>query len=307
MLEGSYGAGGVALLAKIAVELERALARRALFGEAGQATARVLAAGEGWSVDDVICTSGPHDRPFEEQHVQVSIALVTAGSFQYRAAAGRDLLTPGALLLGNPGQTFECSHEHGAGDRCLAFRFHTGYFERLLADVPSPRARPLFGLPRLPPLRAFSTVAARAAAGLLSPADVAWEELALQLATRTLELAGRGRAAVDAPASALARVTRAVRAIERQPDAELTLQALAREARLSPYHFLRTFERLTGVTPHQYVRRARLRAVATRLALEPRRVLDIALEAGFGDISNFNRAFRAEFGTTPRAFRLRAR
>ena len=46
MLTGLYGPEGSGLLAKIAVELERALARRALFGEAGQATARVLAAGE---------------------------------------------------------------------------------------------------------------------------------------------------------------------------------------------------------------------------------------------------------------------
>ena len=32
-------------------------------------------------------------------------------------------MTPGSLLLGNPGQSFECLHAHGAGDRCIAFRF----------------------------------------------------------------------------------------------------------------------------------------------------------------------------------------
>ena len=41
-----------------------------------------------------------------------------------------------------------------------------------------------------------------------------------------------------------------------------------------------------------------------RLAEEPARILDIALDCGFGDVSNFNRAFRAEFGVTPRAYRL---
>ncbi len=78
---------------------------------------------------------------------------------------------------------------------------------------------------------------------------------------------------------------------------------LGREAGLSPYHFLRTFERLTGLTPHQYVRRARLRQAAMRLAADPGRVLDIALDSGFGDVSNFNRAFRAEFGVSPRGYR----
>ena len=107
----------------------------------------------------------------------------------------------------------------------------------------------------------------------------------------------------SATASAVARVTRAVRLIERQPEAALTLGSLARQAGLSPYHFLRTFEHLTGVTPHQYVLRARLREAAMRLAAERARVLDIALDCGFGDVSNFNHAFRTEFGVSPRIFR----
>jgi AraC family transcriptional regulator len=109
-----------------------------------------------------------------------------------------------------------------------------------------------------------------------------------------------------APPGAAARVTRVVRTIERQLDAGLALASLARDAGLSPYHFLRTFERLTGVTPHQYVLRARLREAAVRLAVEGARVLDIALDCGFGDVSNFNRAFRTEFGVSPRIFRRQA-
>ena len=67
--------------------------------------------------------------------------------------------------------------------------------------------------------------------------------------------------------------------------------------------FPAVFQRLTGLTPHQYVRRARLRRAATRLMLDQARVLDIALDSGFGDISNFNHAFREEFAISPVAFR----
>jgi AraC-like DNA-binding protein len=95
--------------------------------------------------------------------------------------------------------------------------------------------------------------------------------------------------------------------IETQAGTGLTLVRLAQEARLSPFHYLRTFESLTGVTPHQYVLRTRLRAAATRLATEPARILDVALDAGFGDVSNFNRAFRTEFGVSPRIYRQRRR
>jgi AraC-like DNA-binding protein len=107
----------------------------------------------------------------------------------------------------------------------------------------------------------------------------------------------------DLPASTLARVTQTVRVIEQEPSARLTLRQLADQAGLSAYHFLRTFEHVTGVTPHQYVRRMRLRDAAIRLTLEPARVIDIAYDSGFNDVSAFNRAFRAEFRVSPRAFR----
>jgi AraC family transcriptional regulator len=324
-------------LAKIAVELERALARRAVNGTPGGLTSRVLAQGNGWIVEDVVCTSGPQDRSFEERHSQVSIALVVAGTFQYRASlrgpgARRELMTPGSLLLGNAGQCFECGHEHAAGDRCLSFRYAPDFFARLAFDAGVHGGKPHFDRLRLPPLRAFSPVVALACAGLTALMDstatpapapaqlrvqeqtqAMWEELSLQIAAQTLQLLNGTRGATwrDAPPSAMARVTRTVRMIECDPDSGsgfgIGLGSLSRAAGLSPYHFLRTFERVTGVTPHQYVLRARLRQAAMRLAAEPARIVDIALDCGFGDVSNFNRAFRAEFGMSPRQFRFQKR
>ncbi len=295
-------------MAKIAVELERALAQRAVNGTPGCAQARVLAQGDGWNVADVVCTSGPQDRPFEEQHSRVCIAIVAAGTFQYRSdcrsVARRELMTPGSLFLGNAGQSFECGHEHCMGDRCVSFGYAPEYFERLAADAGTRGAKPGFRTLRLPPLRTLSPLVARAVSGLTGSVHALWEELSVQLAAQVVTLAGGFLPNPSgAPPAAVARVTRAVRKIERHPDGDLTLGNLAREAGLSPYHVLRTFESLTGVTPHQYVLRARLRAAAMRLALEPAKVLDIALDCGFGDVSNFNRAFRAEFCVSPRVYR----
>lgn len=288
---------------KIAGELERALARREAAGASGVPVARLLAQGPGWSVEDVLCTSGPRDRPFEEQHEYVAIALVVAGSFQYRSLPGRELMTPGSVMLGNVGQPFECGHEHSAGDRCISFRYAADYFEDLTRGVGLRGAKPRFGLLRVPPVRALSSLMARAGAALEYGTGDLWEELSIRLAGRTLQLAQGGGRTFSAPPSTLSRITRVVRRIEREPDGPLSLPALAREAGLSPYHFLRTFHQLTGVSPHQYVRRLRLRAAAARLAAEPAKVLDVALDCGFGDVSNFNHAFRAEFGVAPRQFR----
>jgi AraC-like DNA-binding protein len=143
-----------------------------------------------------------------------------------------------------------------------------------------------------------------AAAGLRGAAGTAWEELGIGLVARALGLAnGRPIRGLPVPRRAEARVTESVRTIERDPAARLTLRDLAARARLSPFHYLRTFERVTGVTPHQFILRTRLREAATRLAVEPAKIVEIAFDAGFGDLSNFNRAFRAEFGVSPRRFR----
>jgi AraC-like DNA-binding protein len=300
-------------LAKIAVELERALSRREVNGTPGQTNVHSLAEDAGWKVEDVICTSGPRDRPFEEQHAGFTIAVVAAGSFQYRGAtphgSGRELMTPGSILLGNAGECFECGHDHGAGDRCISFWYAPEYFERLAADAGVPGPSLDFRIVRLPPLRALSPLVARACAGVSRGAatsiEVPWEELSVQLAAQAINLAsGLLPEPTDAPPAAVARVTRTVRLIEHNPDARLTLTSLAREARLSPYHFLRTFQRVTGTTPHRYILRTRLREAATRLRVESARIIDIALDCGFGDLSNFNHAFRSEFGMSPRGYRL---
>ncbi len=293
-------------MAKIALAVARALERRRIRGEAGRAASHVLARGDGWSVADVVCTSGPQDRVFEEQHACYSIAVVLAGTFQYRSRAGHALMTPGSVMLGSPGQCFECGHEHAEGDRCVAFWFAADYLERLAADAGIVDGIP-FGVPRIPPLRALAPTVAASAANLMEAAHAPWHEVGLDLAARAVALAGGVTARYRARINAEARVTRLVRLLDRSLQPSFTLDQMAQDAGLSPYHFLRTFERLTGVTPHQYVLRARLREAALRLVSQRDRILDVALQCGFGDLSNFNRAFRAEFGLSPRAYRLRSR
>ena len=300
-----YRSWGKGFLGKIAVEFEKK--ETAKERVTGRPSSRVLASGQGWVVAEMVCHAGPRDRVFEEQHSMASVAIVTHGTFQYRSSAGRELMTPGSLLLGNPGQCFECGHEHGTGDRCISFHFERGYFEELIAESGT-ESRNCFRALRVPPVRGTSGVIARACAlRELESEDLSgqWEEIGVELAARALEVASDGKRRAWQSPAVEARVTRVVRIIENCPDQEHNLVALAREAKLSRYHFLRIFQQLTGVTPHQYILRARLRRAATRLMSERTQVLEIAMACGFGDVSNFNHAFRAEFGTSPREYRKR--
>jgi AraC-like DNA-binding protein len=144
----------------------------------------------------------------------------------------------------------------------------------------------------------------RATAYLLGDREMSPEELSIFMAGETAEIARDGNSQMTrTDAGTLSRVTRVVRMIDWNASAPHELAKLAETARLSPFHFLRTFEGITGTTPHQYVLRARLRRAALKLKMAKDRVVDIALDCGFGDVSNFNRAFRAEFGMSPRRFR----
>lgn len=292
-------------MAKIAVKSERREQRTVTDSTSGPAQRRQLASGDGWTASDVVCASGPGDRPFEEQHSQTCVAIVVGGTFQYQTSAGRELMLPGALLLGNAGDYFTCGHEHGVGDRCVSFSYTQEFCERFRASAGLVKSR--FKTPRLAPTRALSPLVSRASEVLAGADHAAFEELAVMALAQAIQIErGVVLRPTDAPPSSLARVTRVVRMIDSDPEAHHDLSGLAKIARLSPYYFLRMFEGLTGTTPHQYLLRARLRRAAIRLREEPTKILDIALGCGFGDVSNFNRTFRAEFGVSPREYRSKA-
>jgi AraC-like DNA-binding protein len=87
----------------------------------------------------------------------------------------------------------------------------------------------------------------------------------------------------------------------------IKLERAAQQVGLSPYHFLRLFAKVLGVTPHQYLVRSRLRQAARLLADESLSVTGIALDVGFADLSNFVRTFRRAAGVSPSSFRRAAK
>ena len=268
-------------------------------------TSHRLAAGPGWSVSDVVCTAGPHDRPFEEQHDAVCIAAVTQGTFQYRTSLGAAVLVPGSLLLGNAGHCYECGHEHATGDRCLAFHFAADHFEETVGAVPGAR-RTAFAVPRLPALPSLMPLLATAEAARDESSGEELEELALRLAGAVAEaLAGSCRSARTPSRRDEQRVTNALRRIEERSHEPHALGDLAYDAAMSPYHFLRTFRQVVGMTPHQFVLRTRLHHAAVRLRQSDTAVSIIAFDAGFNDLSTFNRRFRRMMGASPGDYRAR--
>jgi AraC-like DNA-binding protein len=255
------------------------------------------------SVHDYRCTAGPADSPFVELHESFSISYVRSGSFGYRCRSESFELVAGSLLVGHRGDEFVCTHDHhDGGDECLSFHFTPEFVEAVGdgADVWRPG--------HVPPLAELCVLGELAQAAADGRCDAGADEVGMLLAARLVDVvSGRKPAATAATARDRKRVIEAALRMDARCDEPNDLESVAREAGLSPYHFLRTFARVLGVTPHQYLVRARLRRAARLLAAGDGAITDVAYNVGFQDLSNFVRTFHRAAGVSPRGFRRAAR
>ncbi|WP_437681473.1 helix-turn-helix transcriptional regulator [Sorangium sp. So ce131] len=254
------------------------------------------------SVLDYRCDAGPADRPFVEVHRGFSVSYVRQGSFGCRVRGESFELVAGSTLVGHPGDEFMCTHDHVAGDECLSF-----HLEPALVDAigDRPEVWRTGCLPPLPELMVLGELAQAAAEGRT---DVGLDEAGMLFAARFVEVAsGRRRGPLDARPRDRRRAVEAALWLDAHAHEPVDLEGAAREAGLSPFHFLRLFAKVVGATPHQYLVRARLRRAARLLADGARSITDVALDVGFGDLSNFVRTFHRAAGVSPRSFRRAAR
>lgn len=83
---------------------------------------------------------------------------------------------------------------------------------------------------------------------------------------------------------------------------DITLAALANVSYFSPWYSYRLFLQHTNLTPANYIRRLRLSKSAIKLRDESCKIIDAALELGFGSVDGYQRAFFREFGCNPKDY-----
>lgn len=267
------------------------------------AAATTLLQTDALTVYDYRCTAGPDDAPFVELHGNHSLSYVRRGSFGYRYRGQAHELVAGAVLIGHRGDEFMCTHDHHVcGDECLSFHFAPELVESF------DNHRELWRIGTLPPLPELMVLGELAQVVADGDSDIGVDEIGLLFAARSLEVAsGRKRAPLRASPRDRRRAVDAALRIDANSHGVHDLDSAARHAELSPFHFLRLFGNVVGVTPHQYLVRSRLRHAARLLADDARSVSDVAYDVGFGDLSNFVRTFHRAAGVSPSRFRQLAK
>jgi len=106
---------------------------------------------------------------------------------------------------------------------------------------------------------------------------------------------------------AFARLCRARAMLREVHDRPLGIDEVAREAAMSPFHFIRQFAALFGATPHQFRIQARLDRAKDLLASGDRSVTDVCMDVGFSSLGSFSDLFARRVGLPPSIYRRRVR
>lgn len=100
-------------------------------------------------------------------------------------------------------------------------------------------------------------------------------------------------------------VKKACAHMRRHFDREITLEELSRAAGVSAHHLCAVFKEATGVTMIEYLNRERILQAKKRLLSRYARISEVALDVGFGSLSQFNRCFAKYAGESPTEYRRR--
>lgn len=268
---------------------------------------RLLFAGDSTCLGTFVCR--PEDALFRAESPSTAHCMVFSRTPVWiRHERGvRYVADPTVATFHNRGRIYQRWPIVDEGDRCD----WVAYADDLLADAVPRFDRPGAGRDPLWFPADFAPISShvyarqrrlfdRLHAAAVDASDV--EEEAILLLDHVLSTVARGLVPPSARPRDFDAVQHVRAVIASAPAAPLTLRMLARDAGMSPFQLCRTFSRVFGETMTSYRLRLRLLSALERLrAGEP--LVDVALAHGFSSHSHFSAAFRAAFGTTPRAWR----
>ncbi|MFN3988353.1 MAG: helix-turn-helix transcriptional regulator [Rhodocyclaceae bacterium] len=201
------------------------------------------------------------------------------------------------------GDEYLCTHDHhDGGDECLSFQL-TPELVETIGDYSR-----VWRVGCVAPLSELMVLGELAQAVAEGRSSLGLDEVGMMFTARFVDVvSGRNNNPARVTPRDRRRAVETALWIDAHAQQSISLESMAREAGLSPFHFLRSFSKVLGVTPHQYLVRTRLRRAARLLTEDDRPITEVAFDAGFADLSNFIRTFHRAAGMSPRSFRQASR
>ncbi|HVZ41711.1 MAG TPA: AraC family transcriptional regulator [Candidatus Kapabacteria bacterium] len=281
----------------------------------------------GWC--NMIALTRSADASSRETQGTLSIKCAFGGTEIYATPAGKHAVAPGRYLILNQGTRYSgwVESRTPVGSLCIFFR--PRFAERglqaltrpsaeLLDDPDHARAAPVEFVEKLYHHDAEMMSALEHLYRTLSMArpSAGWMEEQFHLLLARMAHAHNDASAQIARLPGIRRSTRmeVYRRLSRAYDfieanlcQPIGLSEIAREAALSPHHFLRLFRQAFGCTPHQHRTQRRMQQARLLLEHSDRPVTDICFELGFESPTSFSLLFRRHTGLSPSAYRRSAR
>jgi AraC family transcriptional regulator len=224
-------------------------------------------------------------------HLDAHFVLVLSGRYITSARGGTDAGRSPALVFNPPGTTHRDRFHGGVGSFVTISlsddRFTTCRDEYAVAAVAT---------------RLWHPHAQRAAFGIARELRVGRDALVLEsMALELVGAAGRITERVDGSPGWIRRAYETL--MDGDPSVKLGIGAIAADAGVHPVHLARAFRQTWGCSPGELLRWRRIDRACDLLRSSELSAAAIASDVGFVDQSHMNRAFRAEFGLTPGAYR----
>ena len=234
-------------------------------------------------------------------HATLSLGAVDDGQSVFSRDGQRQRLSRGDMVLIPAGEIHSCNPENDGRWSYQMLYLDENWVRNIVGEMTAQDVVALNCLPQNVQRHTLHTRLTRLNECLFGGVSDEDKEAALLVFVGDLFGSVEAKVAGDRPkpeSLQMARMADIQAMIAARCHESLTLDEMAREAGMSRYHFVRTFNRAVGMTPHAWQLDLRIRR-ARPLLDQGMSLADVALQLGFADQSHFQRAFKQRVAATP--------
>lgn len=277
-----------------------------------EAEVHILFSSDYYEICDFKCLCHECTRSKREYNEHLSLCITRSGNFYYNAfRAALDTYT-GSVLISKPGYDYTVTHPGETPDHCTIIIFKKAFYQDIEEQLQL-KAHWFFSnkdiqsllLKTSPQLEQLHYSLLRAAKHT-KPEKLEMDGIVMEMLEEVLSRFTNYEMPQALPARLkkhhLVTIEKAKQYLNENLSKNISLEELAAQCHISPFHFSRVYKTFTGYPVYQYLQGMRLKHAEMLLATALP-VADIAFQSGFNSIDYFSAAFKKQYKLSPSAYR----